>query len=284
MKTNVIIKGVFSAALLGVLLTSCKKNDTEDTDTSASSDNATAEAYFNDMGNIANEGAMSGNVSSYKTSPSYDGLLSACATVTFDTINHSDDDSVTVDFGTTNCLCNDGRYRRGKVLITHTGNKKYRDSLAIITTVPVNYYVNDNQLLGTRTVTNMGHNTSGNLYYNISVSGQVKLANNGGTITWNSTRQREWIAGESTTIWSDDIYSITGSANGTSAKGVSYTATITSPLIRNMSLGCRKHFTQGTFDLTPQGKPTRTVDFGTGACDNKATVTINGKTYNITLK
>lgn len=285
MKTKkIILKGLFFSVVLGLVFTGCKKHEDEDTDTSASNDNATSEAYFDDMGNIANEGAVSGAVSSYKTSPNVatDGLLTSCATVTFDTLYHSNADSVTIDFGSTNCQCNDGRFRRGKIILTYTG--RYRDSLTVITTVPVNYFVNDNQLLGTRTVTNLGHNSAGHLTYSIVVSGQIILANGGGTITWNSSRQREWTAGESTLIWSDDTYSITGSASGTSAKGVSYTATITSPLIRNMAIGCRRHFVQGTFDLTPNGKPTRTVDFGNGACDDKATVTINGRTYNITLR
>ncbi len=283
---KIILRGFFFALVLSLVFTGCKKHEDEDTDTSASNDNATSEAYFDDMGNIANEGAVSGAVSSYKNSPgtevATDGLLSSCATVTFDTLYHANADSVTVDFGSSNCLCADGRYRRGKILVTYTG--RYRDSATVITTVPINYFVNDNQLVGTRTVTNLGHNSAGHLEYSIVVSGQIVLANSGGTITWNSTRTREWTQGESTIMWSDDQYSITGSASGTSAKGVSYTATITSPLIRNMALGCRKHFVQGTFDLTPSGKATRTVDYGTGACDNRATVTINGQTYNITLK
>jgi hypothetical protein len=79
------------------------------------------------------------------------------------------------------------------------------------------------------------------------------------------------------------MYSITGSAFGTTAGGTSFTSTITSPLIRNMAIGCRRHFTQGTIEHTPSGKATRYIDYGTGACDDQATVTINGNTYTITL-
>ena len=55
---------------------------------------------------------------------------------------------------------------------------------------------------------------------------------------------------------------------------------ITSPLKRDLSCNW---ISAGTIELQPTGKPLRTIDFGTGTCDNQATVTINGTIYNITL-
>lgn len=280
MKTSKVLLNallIFTAASLS--MTSCKKDD-EDSDTSAASDNALAESTYQDATNIADE-AGGGSVSNYRIGES-DGILTTCATVTRDSVNHADPDTIHVNFGTTNCTGNDGRNRRGEILIIYTGH--YRDSASTWTITFNNYYVNDNQVLGTKTVTNEGHNSAGHLVYNISVNGSIVLANNGGTITWNSQRQREWISGESTPTWGDDVYSVTGSASGTGANGNSYTVQITSPLIRNMALGCRRHFVQGTFELTPSNKPMRTVDFGTGACDDIATVTINNHTYTIHLR
>jgi hypothetical protein len=37
--------------------------------------------------------------------------------------------------------------------------------------------------------------------------------------------------------------------------------------------------TKGRIDLTPEGLATRTVDYGDGTCDDKATLTINGNTF-----
>jgi hypothetical protein len=276
-----IFKGMLLAATSALLVTSCKKEkeeDPADNDTSVANDNSLAEGSFNDVSNISDE-ASEGSLSSYKMEGT-DGILSGCAIITRDSINHSDPDSITIDFGTVNCLGLDNRNRRGKILIIYSGH--YRDSASTHTTTFDNYYVNDNKIYGSKTVTNKGHNSAGNLNWDITVAGNIDLAN-GGTITWNSTRNREMTAGESTPlIRSDDKYSITGSASGTSAKGTSYTMTITGALIRDMS--CKKHFVQGTYDLVPSGKATRTVDFGTGSCDNVATVTIKGKTYTITLK
>jgi hypothetical protein len=98
-------------------------------------------------------------------------------------------------------------------------------------------------------------------------------------MTWNSTRTREWVAGESTTGWLgwlDDEYAITGSASGTNFEGTSFTANITEAL--HFPLNCW-FITSGKFELTPSGKPTRYFDYGTGACDDLCTVTVNGQSF-----
>jgi len=277
MKTKTIINSLFVIVTIGILISSCRKKEEKDNDTSAAADNSLAEGTYNDVNNIADE-ASTGTLSSYLT-PNNDGyksILSTCATITIDTTTSPR--LITVDFGTSNCLCSDGRNRRGKILVSYTG--AYRDSASTHTITFDNYFVNDNQILGSKTVTNNGHNAAGHLVYSVQVNGQIIKASGGGTITWTSTRVREWIAGESTPTWLDDSYLITGSASGTSAAGNSFTANITSALRRN--IGCR-HFVSGTIALTPAGKVTRYIDFGSGACDNQATVTINGNVYNITL-
>lgn len=282
MKTKRFLTGSLTILVAGSLVFTGCRRDEEDTDTSAAADNAFAESTFNDVVNIADEAGRSGTLSNYRQGADNSGLLSTCATITFDSLNGADQDTITVDFGSVNCTCNDGRNRRGKILVYYTG--QYRDSASTHTITFDNYYVNDNQVLGTKTVTNMGHNASGSLVYDINVNGTIHLANGAGTITWTSQRQREWTAGESTAVWYDDMYSITGTASGVSAAGESFTMTITNPLIRNMALGCRRHFTQGTVELTPGTRPMRTIDFGSGACDDIATVTINNQTYTIHLR
>jgi hypothetical protein len=190
--------------------------------------------------------------------------------------------SITVDFGTTNCMCNDGRYRRGKIMVSYTG--RYRDSGTVITYSFNNYAVSDHEVSNssTKVVTNLGRNTNGNLHYSITESGSILKPNNGGTVTWASTRGREWIAGSNTIlIWSDDEYLITGTANGTSAAGVTYSFNVTKAL--HIKLNCH-NIVAGTVDITPAGKAVRTLDYGNGTCDNQATVTILSKTYNITLR
>ncbi len=262
------------------LFASCKKKEKEETDsdTSSAADQSLASSIVNDMTSIADEAGRTNSVSSFRTSNST-AILSNCATVSFDTLAAAK--TVTVNFGSSNCLGNDGRYRRGALILNFTG--RYRDSLTVITVTPQNYFVNDNQVTGSKTITNNGHNAAHHLVYSIQANIQIVRANNGGTITWQSNRQREWTAGETTLSWQDDLYSITGNASGTSAGGGTFQSNITSPLIRNMAPGCRRYFTAGIIAHTPAGKATRYLDYGNGNCDDLATVTINGNTYPITL-
>ena len=166
-------------------------------------------------------------------------------------------------------------------MVRYTG--RYRDAGTVITISHDNFFVNDNQILGTKTVTNNGTNTQGNMTYSVSLAnGQVILAG-GGTISHSFDRTREWIAGASTAQWSDDEYLITGTAAGTRANGDAWTSVINSSNPLHKIIGC-KHFVSGSMDITPTGKPARTIDFGNGTCDDEATVTINGRSRVITLR
>lgn len=267
MKRNLVI-----SILSTVLLISCAKQD----DLGAPKDASKAEFFFNDVNNVSDEACNTGDLATIK---SLNGIMSGCATVTLDTV--AIPHTCIIDFGTSNCLCTDGRYRRGIINISFTG--RYRDAGTTITITPSGYFVNDNQIIGVHTVVNQGLNTNGNIYYTVDVTGQIILASGGGTISWTSQREREWIAGSGTASFSDDIYSITGSGSGTSASGANVTVNITAPLIRKLEPGCRMHFVSGTIEITPGSLPTRILDFGSGACDNIATITVNGNTYTITL-
>ncbi len=259
------------------ILASCNKKDKTTTateDTGYASDHATAEKSYNDAESISDQASTvsSGSTIAYKTT----ALTSACATVTRTT------GSIIIDFGTTNCLCNDGRYRRGQILVNYTGN--YSDSGSVRTITFNNYYQNDNKIDGTKTVTNMGHNTLGQPYYNVTVAGVVTLAS-GGIVTTSWTRIRTWTDGYATpTDFSDDKYSITGAGSITRANGTVVAVSIdpSTPLV--MAAGCR-WIESGTMVFTLPTGLTRTINYGsTASCDNQAVLTTPaGVTYNITL-
>jgi hypothetical protein len=275
-----------SATLLvsSLYLVSCKKDTTssKDSDVESAEDNSLAEAQYNDVTTIIDQAAASGTVTLGIAGGSSvngtDGTLgSACATVSIDTVTVPH--KITIDFGTSNCLCNDLRNRRGKIIATFSG--KFGNVGSAISVSFVDYFVNDNQIKGTKTDTYMGLNNAGHPVINISVDGQIVKANNGGTISWTSTRQREWVAGFNTLDWSDDVYSITGTASGVKASGQAYTITITKPLVRKMNC---YWFESGTVDVTPEGKAVRTLDYGSTGCDANATVSILGYTFPIVLR
>jgi len=248
-----------------------------DNNTVSAADNSFAESVSADVTSISTQSEDNGVTGTYADSTN-SFILSPCADVSIDNI--STPHKMIIDFGANNCLCFDGKYRRGKILVTYTG--LYRDSASTQTITFDNYYVNNYRVDGTQSVINNGHNTAGNLIFGIQ-SNIVITDSVNNKLTFTSTRTREWIAGESTNglfYWTDDVYSITGTASGTSFDGTQFSSTITSPLI--VALNCR-WIEKGAIQFTPSNKVTRTIDFGNGDCDNEATISIAGLSFNINL-
>ncbi|WP_310397641.1 hypothetical protein [Hymenobacter sp.] len=205
-------------------------------------------------------------------------LVGRCATRTY----NADLRTLVIDFGPTNCLCPDGRFRRGKIIIVFTGNDLRRHSGATVTRE--GYFVNDNQHTATRIFTDLGNGS-----FSVSVpSASIIRANNGGTHSWTAQRVFTRTAGFGTPQISDDEYSITGSASGTNRKGTEYTATIGQPLIKRFTAGCFRHFASGTVSISNEKGNTLLLNYdpaSTDKCDNIASVTINGnRTRTITLR
>ncbi|MFM2388171.1 MAG: hypothetical protein RL660_2928 [Bacteroidota bacterium] len=265
---SILMTSLVFAALAGTVFTSCQRE--RDNDTSEGDDVVLFERENDDILGMS-EQAYLGQLGQYKTRAN-------CAIVTKDSI--SIPNVITIDFGTTNCLCKDGKNRRGKVILTYTG--AYKDSGTVRTVSYDQYFVNDNQIRGGKTITNNGKNVNGNTTYSIVSNDSIDKANNAGTATFSSTRTREYIAGEGTAQWGDDKYSVTGNATGTRATGYSWSMAITQPLIIDHS--CVYRITQGEIEIQPQGKALRKLNYGTGTCDNDATLTINTKTFNIKFK
>jgi hypothetical protein len=303
MKTFPFTLFLAAIAVAGIFaFTSCKKDkqeDTTDSDVSGAADHSYVENLSNDMDNIGDQAGNTSTGSSlttYKIVAPQNSVLSTCATISLYNSDTTNSDTLLVDFGNSNCVCNDGKIRNGQLRYVYSGGHHYRDSGIVITVTPISYLVEGNQVSGTKTITNKGRISAGNFQWDITSNLTIVKANGGGTLTWSCTRSKVLLntssvySGASNPInWLQARVGITGSASGTTAAGNSYTATITSQLIRDFSCSPssanphRHPFIQGSFDFTPSGKPTRTVDFGPGTCDLNATVTINGHTYNITI-
>jgi len=276
-KLNLII-ALFVITGIVSLTSSCQKDDQQVIDnTSAAADDAFAEGIYTDATNIADE-AYDFGTGGFKSGDDVGQFLSNCATVTLDTTVMPRE--LTIDFGNTNCLCRDGRFRRGKIIVTFTG--RYRHPGTVITYGFDDYHVNDNNVDGTKVITNMGLNEDGNMYYTIEIVGVIHLANENGTISWNSSREREWVEGIFTIFnrW-DDVYLITGTANGIRPNGDTWEREIINPL--RVQISCR-WIVSGTMAIQPEGLALRVLDYGTGECDNIATVLVNGVTYTIFLR
>ncbi|OQP41053.1 hypothetical protein A4H97_15765 [Niastella yeongjuensis] len=282
-KRRSIFFGLMACCLVTTTFYACKKEakDAKDaaTDITAANDNTMAESNYNDATNMVDLSAAAGTNFTFRTETGpgvarIEEVLGTCATVSVDTVVRK----ITIDFGAADCVGPDLRKRRGKIIATWTGS--YRAAGTVINISFDNYFVNNNQVKGTHKTTNMGFNQAGNLVYKIEVDGSIVKAN-GGTITWKSTREREWTAGISTPLNPlDDVYSITGSASGTTAAGAAYNISITQPLIKKMNC---YWFDSGKVTLTPAGGSTWTLDYGTTGCDAKATVSVGALSYDIVL-
>jgi hypothetical protein len=265
-------------------LNSCKKNKNTYDNSNAPKTNAIIENAFDEMTNMTDQ-AITGNMIFYKSGKvtvydlaSAENMVvekAACSVIiTIDTL--SSPKSVTIDWGNTNCDCNDGKQRRGKIITTFTGS--YYAQGTVITHTPVDYFVNNHKLEGTKTITNMGANANGQPYYNVQINGVATLAT-GEVVNYTSSRVRTFTAGYNTQLnfW-DDEYDITGTANATVVNGDGYQAQTTAPL--HIKVGCG-YITKGTLEITPTGKPVRVIDYGSGTCDGTFTITVNGNTYTI---
>lgn len=272
------LKLMLVTVVAALAISSCRKDESADSDITAPEANAEAERIYNDVDVNVSEVAC---MSKFLDNPGGISTNTICPTITID---HPDSTTwpktVTIDFGTTNCTGWGNLPRRGKIIAVFTG--KYRTPGTVITITFQDYYVNDNHVEGTKTITNMGTNGAGNLYYSVVVSNAKITRTDGSFMTWNSTRTREWTQGSNTIgNTTDDIFMITGNGSGTNFAGMAFTMDITSAL--QVQRGC-KWIVAGTIEINPANKPTRIIDFGNGNCDNQATVTIKGHTHTITLK
>jgi hypothetical protein len=271
-------------AVGSVIISSCKKNKYDNSNSPKY--NAIAENVFSEMTNMTDQ-AIRGNMIYYKNGevivndindakPEIQPKSACNVIITLDTIGPNK--TITIDWGSINCECNDGKIRRGKIVTTFTGS--YYAQGTVITHTPVNYYVNNNKIEGTKTVTNMGLNGSGQPYYNVVVDGAVYLATNE-VINYVSNRVRTFVAGYTTPLnfW-DDEYDITLTSTAEVIGGDSYVAQTSTPL--HVKIGCA-YVTKGILVVTPQDKPARTIDYGDGTCDGSFTIEVNGTTYTIVL-
>jgi hypothetical protein len=273
---------LFATLLVVVLfLPMCRKNKKYD-NSSAPRLNAIVENAYSEMTNMTDQ-AIRGNMVYYKSGtvildnvqdgkPFTDSKAACNVVITIDTLGTTK--TVTIDWGSNNCDCNDGKQRRGKIVTTLSGS--YYAQGTVITHTTDNYYVNDIKIDGMKTVTNMGPNSNGQPYFNVEIDGQATLTS-GTVVDYISSRIRTWNSGYITPFnRMDDVYDITGNASAVYSNGGGYSANTTSPV--RIQVGCAFP-TQGIIEMTPVDKPTRTINYGDGNCDSQFTVTVNGNTY-----
>ncbi len=295
MKTNLLIQTkkiykiftLLTMVLLTVFLFSCEESENLNTEDEYTNliDESYAQEVFDEIEDIGDEAidyldnATTKSTSEMSTYGNYN-RLSPCATVT--RVYGNDTVSVTIDFGEENCLCNDGRERRGKIYINHYGHYWGEDGVEIIYSFE-DYFVDDNQLTGTKHVYRT-INYAGNRQSDVVVDGAMILSDDQGTITWYAERTREVIEGSDTHYKYDDVIEVTGSSYGTLADGTDITGEITTPLIRINEPGCFRYFVSGVRVVIIGDQSEIIIDYGDGTCDNLAEITQDGVTRIVEIR
>lgn len=204
--------------------------------------------------------------------------LNECATVTREVIDSIF--TVTIDFGENNCLGNDGRERRGKIIMTHYGN--YWSDTCQIRHSYENYYVDDNQIIGERNVLRY-RNQDSTIVSNIVAEESIIFADTSGTMTITAEHIRTVIEGYNTRTRRDDVYELIGQTTTVNANGVVCTSTIIEPLIRSNEPECFKYFISGVKQIVKGDESPVIMDYGDGTCDNLVEITKDGVTEVVEL-
>jgi len=276
------------AGILTLMFAACIKPTTKPTVTQASNvatDATISESLNNDLYKVYDNETKNGQYKdsvSGKTDMVYQSLTDTCATVTFNNNGGAWPKTLTIDFGTTGCTeLTSGITRKGKVIVTLSNMMHITGAVATVTVD--NYYVNNYKIEGSKTITNMGRNSAGHIHYEVKdIAGRITKPT-GGVITWESTRDDEWVAGESTNFFTnglagicDDTYSITGTGGGTASSGDTYRLEIVAPLQKQI---CCRWVQSGSIKYFLNSYELGTVDYGTGTCDASADIHYDGRVY-----
>jgi len=264
------IKWLFSTVLfLGLFLTACNKDSTTDLTASsqqltASEDQTTATNIYEDVDDQVDESIETRG-----------GGANDCPIVTVEPNDGSYPRTVTIDYGTDGCEGPNGRIRKGQIVVTVSDTMSNEGAVRTVTFV--DFSIDDAQIEGTKTLTNLGYDDNGNVTFHRTVTGGQITFPNGDVATWEADHTLTQVAGGGTPFFIDDIFQITGGSSGVNRNGKAYTVEIITPLVRKKSC---PWIVAGVKSLTIEDK-TVTINYGEGECNAKAIVTLPNGTQHV---
>src|ERR1039457_6908509 len=92
-----LVHSIFKCLIILFVISSCKKHEAIDSDTTAAQDYIMIENDLDDIVNIGMQ-AYYGSMSTYKLNP-INNIYNTCATITSHAINPTDNDTLIVSFG-----------------------------------------------------------------------------------------------------------------------------------------------------------------------------------------
>ena len=217
-----------------------------------------------------------------RTSEPVKSILPECAIVT--TVAETETYTKTIDFGTVGCTMPNGNVLKGKIIVSFSKNAT-TPSRTISYTLE-GFYHNGKLIEGNKTITHERKSTDllealhPVTTHLIDVT--VTFAD-GKIYTRKGTHVREMTVGFATLgNWEDNVFKATGNHVTNFPNGAEFTTTIKTPLVFKSI--CRKPFpVEGVVEINKNGG-IATLDYGTGECDNLATMTADGVSKVIELK
>ena len=203
--------------------------------------------------------------------------LGPCADITVTPNNNTYPKTITIDFGA-GCICADGKFRKGKIVIHLTGRIRVPGSVMTITFV--NFYLNRAHIEGTKIISNLS--TGGNIKFTVQVVGGKVTFPNGRGYQYNSLKYVKQVEGGGTRTIRDDVFTIEGGSTTQFNNGLTIHLLVERPLVKKTI--CH-WISDGKLKIQINTR-VLFLDFGApngGDCDNQALLSWNGGQVLITL-
>ncbi|MGJ8667520.1 MAG: hypothetical protein ACSHW7_14210 [Patiriisocius sp.] len=271
-----ITKFTFLAILcFAFALTSCDKDDTQETEPQfnfSSEDNfraAQADNAIDGALNIVENGYVEGE----EGRSQMNSFFNECTIITIQP--NGNGGTIILDFGE-GCQLNNGSIVSGIINMSYgaiTGGTRTIDYQF------EDFMYNNNSVTGGGEIFREIANSNGNPQSTINESIVIGFPNTSITATRTGLRIAEWVEGVGSGTWQDNVYNVTGNWDTELTNGFNRSGLVTEKLVRKLSCS---FLVSGLLEVT-QNNFTGVIDWGTGDCDNLATLEVNGQVYDIVL-
>ncbi len=267
------MKRLFGILFVAAIMSACS-NDDENVNAALDFDSAdleaTSEAVFDDIDNntdaaldfkVAGGGRFLGK-----------GLYGfECAEVTKD----RDAGTIVIDFGD-GCEGRNGRVKKGKILISFSGNRFTPGSYKTVTFE--DFFIDSLQIEGTRTTTNTTTSVGTNpTYLSTLVGGKITFAD-GSFMTREASHTKTKVIDFSDTTFVESQRF--GTVSGLNLEGLAYSHLVSESNPVTIKKLCSEDRifapVSGVITINVAGESEKTIDFGDGTCDNLVTITQDG--------
>ncbi len=273
MKKQKLKLSMLILAIVGLMLTSCQdeaividSSASEIIDVKTAETQAEVDKASEDVSTIIEEVYLSEELPSLTKSSPNERYLPDCVAITVVIVQNMK--TVTIDFGE-GCELRNGNFVSGIIVLEYKLDPEALTKM--ISYSFENFYFNYKNVAGGGSIfrerSNENENHQATKTFDITVTWE-----DGSFASKEGVKVREWIEGQGTPAWGDNVFLITGNGTFTKKDGTVLSAQVVEPLRRE--LACR-FLVSGIVNLA-KNENTGVLNYGDGTCDDLATISING--------